>query len=74
MIIVNAVALYSNAQRYAVGEGGSIFFLFHAKWSPPGGWLVTTLVALVGLGCLSVAGFLGTQSNPRSQESQLVNA
>jgi hypothetical protein len=75
MIIVNAVALYSNAQRYAVGEGGSIFFLFHAKWSPPGGWLVTTLVALVGLGCLGVAGFLGTQSksNPRSQESQLVN-
>jgi hypothetical protein len=73
MIIVNAVALYSNAQRYAVGEGGSIFFLFHAKWSPPGGWLVTTLVALVGLGCLGVAGFLGTQSNPRSQESHLVN-
>ena len=72
MIIVNAVALYSNAQRYAVGEGGSIFFLFHAKWSPPGGWLVTTLVALVGLGCLGVAGFLGTQSNPRSQESHLV--
>ena len=73
MIIVNAVALYSNAQRYAVGEGGSIFFLFHAKWSPPGGWLVTTLVALVGLGCLGVAGFLGSQSNPRSQESYLVN-
>jgi hypothetical protein len=73
MIIVNAVALYSNAQRYAVGEGGSIFFLFHAKWSPPGGWLVTALLALVGLGCLGVAGFLGTQSNPRSQESHLVN-
>jgi hypothetical protein len=73
MIIVNAAALYGNAQRYAVGERGSIFFLFHAKWSPPGGWLVTTLVALVGLGCLATAGFLGTQTDPRSQETHLVN-
>jgi MFS family permease len=73
MIILNAAALYGNAQRYAVGERGSIFFLFHAEWSPPGGWLLTTLLALVGLVCLGTAGLLSTQTNPRSQESPLVH-
>jgi hypothetical protein len=68
MIIVNAAAIYGNAQRYAVGDRGSIFFLFDAKWSPPGGWLLTTLVALVGLSALAVVGFLDPMRTPRSQE------
>ena len=71
MIIVNAAALYGNAQRYAVGERGSIFFLFDAKWSPPGGWWFTTLVALVGLGTLAMAGFLDPQGTPRSQATRV---
>ncbi len=72
MVIVNAAALYGNAQRYAVGERGSIFFLFDAKWSPPGGWWLTTLIALVGLGTLAIAGFLDPQRTPRSQESESI--
>ena len=72
MIVVNAAALYGNAQRYAVGEHGSIFFLSDAKWSPPGGWWLTTLVALVGLGSLAIAGFLDPQETPRSQESESI--
>ncbi len=72
MIIVNAAALYGNAQRYAVGERGSILFLFDAKWSPPGGWWFTTLLALVGLGTLAIAGFLDPQGTPRSQESESI--
>ena len=72
MIIVNAAALYGNAQRYAVGERGSIFFLSDAKWSPPGGWWFTTLVALVGLGTLAIAGFLDPQRAPRSQEAESI--
>jgi len=57
MVIVNGAAMYGNARRYAVGERGSIFFPFDAKWSPPGGWWLTTIVALVGLGSLGVTGF-----------------
>ena len=73
-IIVNAAALYGNAQRYAVGERGSIFFLSDAKWSPPGGWWLTTLVALVGLGTLAIAGFLDPPGTPRSLESESIAA
>jgi hypothetical protein len=72
MMIVNAAALYGNAQRYAVGARGSIFFLSDAKWSPPGGWWLTTVVALVGLGSLAIAGFLDPQGARRSQESDSI--
>ena len=74
MIIVNAAALYGNAQRYAVGERGSIYFLSDAKWSPPGGWWLTIAVALVGLGTLAIAGFLDPLGTPRSQESESIAA
>ncbi len=74
IIMVNAAALYGSAQTYAVGNRGSLFFLSDAKWSPPGGWWLTALVALVGLGTLSIAGFLDPQDTPRSQESPPIAA
>ena len=47
------------ARRYAVGAMGPLDFLGRAKWTPPGGWLVVTLLAASGLVLLGIAGLVG---------------
>jgi hypothetical protein len=57
MVVVNAAALFGNARRYAVGSDGAVNFVGHARWNPPGGWMVVTAIGVVGLVGL-LAGFL----------------
>lgn len=47
------LSLYINARRYAVGTKGPIWFLGHAQWSPPGGWLIWLLLGLGGAALLA---------------------
>jgi hypothetical protein len=53
-VVGNAVALYSNARRYAVGTNGSHVFLTGAAWTPAGGWWLWLVVALAGFGLIGV--------------------
>jgi hypothetical protein len=54
--LVQGVAWYTNARRYAVGTSGPILFVGRSKWSPAPGWGFWSLVALVASGCLFLAG------------------
>ena len=67
MIVLNAAALYGNAQRYAVGNRGSIFFVTDAKWVPPGGWWPTVVIGLVGLVTLFLAGVVDPTYTDRTE-------
>lgn len=54
--IVQALAWWENARRYAVGRGGPIGFLFHgALWSPGGGWLPWACLAALGCSAMGAA-------------------
>jgi len=68
MIALDAAALYGNGRRYAVGSHGSLFFLGDAKWIPPGGWLLVTLLAVIGLSSLALAGAMGSESSSKKRE------
>jgi hypothetical protein len=46
--LVNAVALLSDARRFAVGSHGPIVFWQHALWTPPGGWWPWLALIVVG--------------------------
>jgi hypothetical protein len=56
--IMQPLAWYVNAKRYAVGGSGPVWFLGSAAWSPPGGWW-PWLVAVVLAGCCIAASALG---------------
>lgn len=43
--VLQFVAWWTNAHRYAVGIGGPTWFLPVAQWSPPGGWVPWMLLA-----------------------------
>jgi len=60
--VVQLVAWYSNARRYAVGVAGPRLFIGPAKWAPPAGWWVWAAVAVagaVGLVAFSIAAAVG---------------
>jgi hypothetical protein len=46
--IVQLVAWWTNARRFAVGVNGPRWFLSVAEWSPPGGWWPWLILAGVG--------------------------
>jgi hypothetical protein len=48
------IAWYVNARRSAVGTGGPLYFLDHAKWTPAGGW--APWLVLAALGSLTLLG------------------
>lgn len=52
--IVQLIAFYDNARRYAVGTSGRLFFLGHARWDPPLGWSPWLLIATAGAISLGV--------------------
>lgn len=58
---VQALAWWENARRIAVGTDGPHFFLSHAQWKPPGGWLPWAALAAAG----TVSYLLGT-ARPRT--------
>jgi hypothetical protein len=45
--LLQFVALYANAHRYAVGMNGPAFFLNNAQWVPRFGWLPWLLLGVV---------------------------
>jgi hypothetical protein len=47
--VVQLVAWWTNAQRFAVGVGGPIWFVKAAEWRPPFGWWPWLLLALGGV-------------------------
>jgi hypothetical protein len=49
---IQFIAWYVNARRSAVGTGGPLYFLDHAKWTPAGGWV--PWLALAALGSLTL--------------------
>ncbi len=51
--VMQAVAWYVNAKRYAVGGSGPEWFLGRAAWSPPAGWWTWLLTAVLASGCLA---------------------
>jgi hypothetical protein len=59
---VQFLAWYWNARRFAVGLGGSNWFVTHAVWSPPGGWWLWLFVAGAGSISLVAAGAIAARS------------
>jgi hypothetical protein len=65
-----------NGHRFAVGTQGRLNFIVHPQWSPPGGWVLCLLLAVLGASALLASG-LGTlrwrqgEEAPRSAESMV---
>ncbi len=56
--LMQAVAWYVNARRYAVGGSGPEWFLGHAAWAPPAGWWTWLAVAVLPTMCLGTVALL----------------
>jgi Predicted membrane protein (DUF2142) len=56
------IAWYQNARRYSVGENGPLWFLPHAQWAPPGGWVFWFIV--MGLGFIAMVGAAALAAKP----------
>jgi Predicted membrane protein (DUF2142) len=54
--IVQGVAWYTNARRYAVGIGGPLLFFKQSDWSPLGNWAPWMLVVSIGTVALALSG------------------
>jgi hypothetical protein len=52
--VVQLIAFYDNARRYAVGMSGRLWFLGHARWDPALGWSPWLLAAAAGAVSLAV--------------------
>lgn len=66
-VAIHGVAWYWNGRRHAVGTDGPRLFITDAEWSPPGGWVVWTLLVFVGLSALSATAFVGrARINPKA--------
>jgi hypothetical protein len=52
--IMQLSAWYVNAKRYAVGASGPEWFLRNAAWSPPAGWWLWLVVAVLAASCLGI--------------------
>ena len=53
--LIQGFAWFINARRFAVGTSGPRWFVGHAQWSPPGGWLIWVVVAFAGTALLALA-------------------
>jgi hypothetical protein len=60
---VQFLAWYWNARRFAVGLGGSTWFMIHPVWAPPGGWWPWLFVAAAGSISLVAAGVIAARSS-----------
>ena len=61
---VQLVAWWTNARRYAVGEGGPVWFITRAQWSPPLGWGIWLAVVLGACATLLLLGTRAATSPP----------
>ncbi|MCK9898314.1 DUF2142 domain-containing protein [Frankia sp. AgB32] len=60
------VALWADARRFAVGVGGPVWFLPHAQWAPPGGWLPWLALTVAGTTCLVACAIIGALTAGRT--------
>jgi hypothetical protein len=60
--LMQAVAWYVNAKRYAVGGAGPNWFLGRAAWAPPAGWWTWLAAATLAGVCLAALGLLADAS------------
>ena len=56
--LMQLVAWYVNAKRYAVGSSGPEWFLGRAAWSPSGGWWIWLAAAALASACLGAVAFV----------------
>jgi hypothetical protein len=56
--LMQLVAWYVNAKRYAVGGSGPEWFLGRAAWSPPAGWWIWLATAALASACLGTVAFV----------------
>jgi hypothetical protein len=63
-----ALTLWQNSQRYAVGVNGPAFFVGRAAWTPPLGWEPWLLTAGVGL-VLLIVGMIASYVGPGASVS-----
>jgi hypothetical protein len=56
--LVQGLAFYLNARRYAVGTSGPRWFVSHALWSPPGGWWIWLGLGIGGAALLAAGGLI----------------
>jgi hypothetical protein len=63
--VVHVHAVVTNAKRFAVGVNGPEWFLGSAVWSPPGGWLLWLVAAVVGAAALVLASVLEARGSRR---------
>ncbi len=71
--LVQLVAWYTNARRYAVGTAGPMLFIGSARWVPRGGWAVWCTAAVAGaalmVGFSARATFAEWRQPPALQEA-----
>lgn len=60
--VMQTVAWYVNAKRYAVGGSGPSWFLSRAAWAPPAGWWTWLAAAALAGVCLTALGLLADVS------------
>jgi hypothetical protein len=63
---IQLLAWWENSRRYAVGLHGSWWFLSSPQWSPPGGWILWTVVAAGTASAAAVAAM--ASSRPATAE------
>jgi hypothetical protein len=56
--VMQAIAWYVNAKRYAVGDSGPEWFLSRAAWAPQGGWWTWLGAIVLASVCIAAFGFL----------------
>lgn len=66
--LLQAVAFWSNAHRYAVGAGGPLLFMSHARWTPISGWWLPVGLCAAGCMLLLATSILLVAGNRRSAE------
>jgi Predicted membrane protein (DUF2142) len=63
--LMQLVAWYVNAKRYAVGGSGPEWFLGRAAWIPPAGWWTWLTTAVIASACLAGITLIGRGSDAR---------
>jgi hypothetical protein len=69
--LVQLVAWWTNARRFAVGLRGPQWFLSSAEWTPPWGWWPWLILAAAGAGLMSGAAIADWRRYRPRQRSEL---
>ena len=69
--LMQLVAWYVNAKRYAVGGSGPEWFLTRAAWSPPAGWWMWLSTAVIASACLAAVALVGRGSGVWAPQNPL---